>query len=442
MKFIDLFAGLGGFNLALSSLGHECVFASEIDAGLRTVYEKNFDLEPNGDIWQVDLQDIPEHDILCAGFPCQPFSKAGGQQGLDCPKWGNLFDRVLTIVQFRTPRFVLLENVPNLARHENGKTWQRMETSLRSVGYTVDHKGLSPHRFGVPQIRERIFIVGARKGLAGFVWPRETPRSGLSLTAVLDRNPPAARRLSDQVTRCLEVWQDFLSRTPADQDLPSFPIWSMEFGADYPYERTTPSRLPPRELRKFRGCHGRALSSFGDSEIMLALPSYARSEEDKFPGWKIEFIRQNREFYRQNRKWIDPWMPGILEFPPSLQKLEWNCKGEERDIWRYVIQFRASGVRVKRPTTAPSLIAMTSTQVPIVGWERRYLTPRECARLQSMEQLLHLPDAATPAFRALGNAVNVSVAKMVAEALLCPGEEHPSCVSVHTLEGSEEQGRD
>jgi DNA (cytosine-5)-methyltransferase 1 len=151
---------------------------------------------------------------------------------------------------------------------------------------------------------------------------------------------------------------------------------------------------------------------------MGSLPSYARTEEELFPHWKVLFIRQNRQLYERHKRWIREWLPEILPFRSSLQKLEWNCKGEERDIWKYVIQFRASGVRVKRPTTAPSLVAMTTTQVPIIAWEKRYMTPRECARLQSMENLQHLPGVSTRAFKALGNAVNSEVVRRVAEALL------------------------
>ena len=141
------------------------------------------------------------------------------------------------------------------------------------------------------------------------------------------------------------------------------------------------------------------------------LPSYARTPVEKFPNWKIHYIRQNRTFYQENRKWIDPWLPKIFQFPASWQKFEWNCKGEKRDIWQYIIQFRASGVRVKRPTTAPSLVAMTATQVPIIASERRYMTPNECKRLQNMNKLKFLPNSTTKAYKAFGNAVNVKIIK-------------------------------
>lgn len=122
LRFIDLFAGLGGFHLALGRLGHTCVFACEVDEKLQTLYEKNFGLKPAGDIRGVPLSDIPGHDILCAGFPCQPFSKAGDQRGFKCPKEGDLFEHVMRIALYHKPRYVILENVPNLKRHNNGDT--------------------------------------------------------------------------------------------------------------------------------------------------------------------------------------------------------------------------------------------------------------------------------------------------------------------------------
>ncbi|MFB9145602.1 DNA cytosine methyltransferase [Halomonas alkalicola] len=124
MKFIDLFAGLGGFHQALKQRGAECVFASELNAHLSGLYEKNFGFQPSGDIREVNLSSIPDHDFLCAGFPCQPFSKAGGQKGLECPQWGNLFDYVVEILELKKPRYFIIENVPNLINHNGGATWK------------------------------------------------------------------------------------------------------------------------------------------------------------------------------------------------------------------------------------------------------------------------------------------------------------------------------
>ena len=231
---------------------------------------------------------------------------------------------------------------------------------------------------------------------------------------MLEKNPVDARPISKQVINCLGVWQRFVEKYPKSEDLPTHPIWSMEFGATYPYETETPYAAGLRSLCWKLGSHGTPLRDLTRSQRMLGLPSHARVTTDKFPDWKIHFIRQNREVYRRNRHWIDKWMPEILPFPSSLQKLEWNCKGGERDIWKYVIQFRASGVRVKRPSSSPSLVAMTITQVPIIAWERRYMTPRECAKLQSLSELNFLPEIPTRAFKALGNAINADVVELIA----------------------------
>lgn len=437
-RFIDLFAGLGGFHLALGRLGGTCVFAAEWKENLRNLYETNFGLRPAGDITLVAPQSIPEHDVLTAGFPCQPFSKAGEQLGFECTKQGGLFFNVEEILRQKKPSFFILENVPNLLKHDQGKTWDKIQKLLGrdGLGYHIDAAKFSPHNFGIPQIRERIYIIGSLSPLTRFVWP-ETTDVETSIDSVLDDYPTDAKLLSPQVRECLDVWDAFLKACPKKVILPSFPLWSMEWGATYPFEDDTPYARKLHQgvdgLKGFKGSHGCRLGYLRDIEDRwMALPSHARTEQMEFPTWKKNFIRQNRQFYENNKSWIDPWMPCILKFPSSLQKLEWNVQGGEYDIWKYVLQFRASGVRIKRRTTAPSLIAMTDTQVPIIGWEKRYMTPRECARLQSMDSLKELPASPTQAFQALGNAVNTTVVERVARALLmgtAPASQPP--VSIH-----------
>jgi DNA (cytosine-5)-methyltransferase 1 len=384
---------------------------------LRETYKQNFGLQPVGDIRDVTVEDVPEHDILCAGFPCQPFSKAGEQPGFGCPTQGDLFDYVVRILGARKPKYVLLENVPNLLRHDGGATFAHLTARLRGLGYTIRENRFSPHEFGVPQVRDRVYIVGRRQGLNGFAWPEKQTAVQTSIFDALDKNPPDARRLSDAHIAVIDAWQEFIRLFPTDEEIPSFPLWSNEFGATYPFEETTPHAIGLRRLRRFRGSHGVDLSDLTPVDRWNALPSYARTEDDEFPHWKVKFIEQNRELYSRHKKWIDPWLHRVTSLYPSFQKFEWNCLGETRDVWRYVIQFRASGIRVKRPSSAPSLVAMTTSQVPIIGPERRYMTPRECARLQSLESLKVLPKP-TRAFKALGNAVNAEVVKAIARALL------------------------
>jgi DNA (cytosine-5)-methyltransferase 1 len=422
-RFIDLFAGLGGFHLALDRLGGKCVFAAEWKEHLRDLYKENFGLKPEGDITLVKLKDVPEHDLLAAGFPCQPFSKAGEQLGFECTEQGDLFFNVADILEKKKPTYFILENVPNLLKHDEGRTWDEIQRILgKKLGYHIRASRLSPHNFGIPQIRERVYIVGSLLSLDGFQWP-QTSDAETNIDTVLDDHPADAKKLSPQVQECLEVWDEFLKAAPPEVELPSFPLWSMEWGATYPYEETTPHArkecLGYDGLRGFKGSHGIKIGYLRTFEQRwAALPSHARTAQTTFPKWKQDFIRQNRQFYKDNKAWIDPWLPKILKFPSSLQKFEWNIKGGKRNIWDYVIQFRASGVRAKRRTTAPSLIAMTDTQVPIVGWQRRYMTPHECARLQSLDGLKQLPKSPTQAFAALGNAVNSNVVEMVARSLL------------------------
>lgn len=164
--FIDLFCGIGGFHLALSSFGAKCVFASDIDREACKVYKENFKIEPQGDITKISSKKIPAHDILCAGFPCQPFSISGNQQGFDDEQGrGKLFFDIVRIAKYHKPKVLLLENVKNFEKHDDGKTIKRVVSELNNIGYTVFYDVLCASNYGVPQKRNRIYIVAFNKDL-------------------------------------------------------------------------------------------------------------------------------------------------------------------------------------------------------------------------------------------------------------------------------------
>ena len=162
--FIDLFSGIGGFHLALSSYGAKCVFASEINAAAAKIYYKNFKLKPEGDIRRIRNKKIPKHDIICAGFPCQPFSISGNQNGFNDEN-GKLFFQIYRIARYHKPKLIILENVKNLLTHDNGKTIEIIENRLKKIGYTTYKTVLCATDFSVPQARKRIYIVAFRTDL-------------------------------------------------------------------------------------------------------------------------------------------------------------------------------------------------------------------------------------------------------------------------------------
>lgn len=430
MRFVDLFAGLGGFHLALQRQGHECVFASEIDIELRKLYIQNFPYEENrtfGDI-RFCKDKVPQHEILCAGFPCQPFSKSGTQLGMKDKEQGTLFDDIVYILDRCRPEYVILENVGNFERHDKGRTWRIVRKKLKALNYDIrgtEHissggSGLiSPHHLGFPHSRERFFIVARQGKLPQNPFPPTNRNSKTNLESIIQSASELTEqdllesRLTDTQSLCIEHWNLFLSKFPEEAPLPSFPIWGDEIDATYPYIDYTPYKASLKELKQSLNGHIQS-ETLSRNELICLLPSYARTEVGKFPVWKVEFIRRNREWFQKYREYFpQEWVEKLWHFPSSYRKLEWNCQGEDRDLWRYVLQFRPSGLRVKRYTSSPSLVAMTSTQIPILGPEKRFLTRVEGLRLQGFPDDHNLPISRDKAFQALGNAVHVDVVEAI-----------------------------
>jgi DNA (cytosine-5)-methyltransferase 1 len=222
-KFIDLFAGIGGFHYALKSYGAECVFASEIDKKASETYYINHQLRPKGDITEVNEQDIPTHEILCGGFPCQAFSISGKQKGFEDTR-GTLFFDIARIIDYQKPKILFLENVKNFVKHDKGRTLETVLKTLKNLNYTVFHKVLNTSNFGLPQNRERVYIVGFNNNdfkEINFSFPN--PNLISSLENILEINPEKGKIIE---RNDISIYKDFhiSSNMFGEIDLPNKPI--------------------------------------------------------------------------------------------------------------------------------------------------------------------------------------------------------------------------
>ena len=386
LRFIDLFCGIGGFHQALKNISSEssCVFACDIDASCRQAYHANYGIMPASDITTIDVAAIPEFDLLCAGFPCQPFSKCGQMRGFADTR-GTLFFNICSIIEHHQPNYILLENVRNLASHDGGNTWRVIYDAIDKLGYYTYAAPviLNVLHFNVPQNRERVIIMCRRKDLGELhplpVIPK-SPKLTLMRTIadyLCDRVDPERYILSGTLHDAENIWDAFVQLLLSNAiNLPKFPIWT----------------------------------DWWDNVFAADAAFYV-----KYKIW----IDHNRRFFTDNHAILEPCLSAsrrCATWVGAVRKFEWQA-GDLRpgDGMRTVLwSARGSGIRVKRCDYTPTLVAMAMT--PVYGPERRKLSPRELLRLQSFPDTFQFDEKKI--YKQVGNSVNVTMIERCARFLI------------------------
>jgi DNA (cytosine-5)-methyltransferase 1 len=370
LKFIDLFCGIGGFHQAMNKIGGSCVLACDIDKNCREVYQNNYGLTPVSNIKDINEKTMANFDILCAGFPCQAFSNGGNKKCFGDER-GLLFDEIIRIAKEKKPKFMFLENVKHILKVSNGEVIQYIKNKIDNIGYMLQLFEISPHNYGIPQQRERIYFVCIRKDiyngknieLPKYVGP-------LDFNRFLDKKEDIHEKyfIKGDVLNVLNAWEKMVNQ--------------FQVG-----EKISPTIM-----------------------INDAYVNYSEFEFNSLPTWKQDYITKNKPLLE---KYNDEFLNWYSEYSSLLQKreiygkLEWQTGPIKSNdsIFNHFIQIRQSGIRVKKSQYFPTLVAIC--QIPIYGKEKRYITPRECARLQSFPESFILSPDDKISYKQLGNSVNV-----------------------------------
>jgi len=323
IKIIDLFAGIGGFRIAAEQAGKryatdvKCVFTSEIDQYAQHAYFTNFGDMPFGDITKIDANSIPNHDLLLAGFPCQPFSIIGSKKGFEDIR-GTLFFDIARILEAKRPKAFVLENVKLLVNHDQGRTMAKIEEVLTDLGYYFDRKVLNALDFGLPQKRERVFIVGYHKEIN-----YEYPKSGktqISLEDILEKDVDSKHFASEYITQKRKEKHTSI-HTPSiwhenkAGNISSYPYsCALRAGASYNYLLVNGERrLTPREMLRLQG--------FPESFKIAVTDSQARKQAgNSLPVPMAEAVIEN----------LFQFLINDLEIKEQNSFLECNVYGHEK----------------------------------------------------------------------------------------------------------------
>ena len=378
LTFIDLFSGIGGFHQALSKLGCKCTLACDIDKNCRKIYKKNYGMGVLKDVKLINPEEIGDIDIICGGFPCQAFSNAGKKKTFSDDR-GLLFDEIIRIAKNKKPKFMFLENVKHILKVGNCEVIEYIKDTISKCGYHLQIIKMSPHEYGIPQERQRIYFVCVRNDIYNqkeIELPPKIENETIELDKFLDKKEDINEKyfIKGDVLECLNAWDEMIK----------------EFDVD---EKISPTIM-----------------------INEHYNNHTEEDFDNYAQWRKDYITKNKPLINKYKGKWDAWYEkhkDILKKREIYGKLEWQVgKIKSNDsIFNYFIQIRQSGIRVKKAKYFPTLVAIS--QIPIYGKEKRYITPRECARLQSFPEDFIISEEDKDAYKQFGNAVNVENVRTV-----------------------------
>ena len=379
LKYIDLFCGIGGFHQAFKILNDkyniksECVFACDIDKHCRKSYLENYNILPFDDIKKINPKNFcNECDIICGGFPCQPFSNGGNKKNFDDER-GLLFNEIIKLAVEKKPKFMFLENVKHILKISNGLVYQYILNELDKIGYKVETFLISPDEYGIPQQRQRIYFVCIRndiyKNIPIKLIDKKTDNINLKSYLLKKKYIDSKYFLSGDILDVLNAWDEFVK------------IFEIN-------EKISPTIL-----------------------INDIYKNYTKEQFNNLVKWRQDYLTKNYILYNKYKIQIDKWYnkyKNIISKREIYGKLEWQAGliKEDESIFNHFIQIRQSGIRVKKNKYFPTLVAIS--QIPIYGKEKRYITPRECARIQSFPDTFLLDNNDKISYKQLGNSVNVN----------------------------------
>mgnify|MGYP003977727391 CR=1 FL=1 len=380
MKYIDLFCGIGGFHQALSSLNCECLMACDVDKACQINYKLNYDIDVHPDVLKINPDELEDFDIICGGFPCQAFSNAGKKKMFSDNR-GLLFDEIIRIAVNKKPKFMFLENVKHILKVGNGEVIEYIKKKLDDNNYKLQMFRMSPHNYGIPQQRERIYFVCVRKDIYNGkdIKLPEIINNEIKLDKYMLKESEVDSKyfIDGDVLKCLEAWEEMIKIFEVDEKISPVIMINEHYN------------------------------------------NHTQEDFDNYAGWRKGYITANKPLINKYKDKWDPWYEKhkeILQKREIFGKLEWQVgKIKPNDsIFNYFIQIRQSGIRVKKPQYFPTLVAIN--QCPIYGKQKRYITPRECARLQSFPEDFKIDPEDNKAYKQFGNSVNCDNVKTVIKA--------------------------